>query len=100
IRGFHVTGVQTCALPISVGDLVGNERRIRDGIAAARDAGAQLSLFPELAVTGYPPEDLLLKEHFLRDARAVVDRLAGAVGEHVADRKSGVEGKRDARGGG
>jgi NAD+ synthase (glutamine-hydrolysing) len=33
-------------------------------------------LFPELAVTGYPPEDLLLKEHFLRDARAALDRIA------------------------
>ena len=36
----------------TVGDLAGNERKIRDGIAAAREAGAQLSLFPELAVTG------------------------------------------------
>jgi len=67
----------------TVGDLAGNERKIRDGIAAAREAGAQLSLFPELAVTGYPPEDLLLKEHFLRDARAVVDRLAADVDDHV-----------------
>ena len=33
-------------------------------------------LFPELAITGYPPEDLLLKEHFLRDARAAVERIA------------------------
>jgi len=60
----------------TVGDLAGNERKIRDGIAAAREAGAQLSLFPELAVTGYPPEDLLLKEHFLADARAAVERIA------------------------
>jgi NAD+ synthase (glutamine-hydrolysing) len=67
----------------TVGDLPGNEAKIRDGIAAAREAGAQLSLFPELAVTGYPPEDLLLKEHFLRDARAVVDRLAAEAGDHV-----------------
>jgi NAD+ synthase (glutamine-hydrolysing) len=67
-----------------VGDLAGNEAKIRDGIHAARAAGAQVSLFGELAVTGYPPEDLLLKEHFLRDARAVVDRLAAESGEHVA----------------
>jgi NAD+ synthase (glutamine-hydrolysing) len=61
---------------VTVGDLPGNEAKIREAIAAAREAGAQLSLFPELAVTGYPPEDLLLKEHFLRDARAVVERIA------------------------
>ena len=38
--------------------------------------GAELVLFPELAITGYPPEDLLLKEHFLADARAALDRIA------------------------
>ncbi|UGS36341.1 NAD+ synthase [Capillimicrobium parvum] len=68
----------------TVGDLEGNERKVRDGIAAACAAGAQLSLFAELVITGYPPEDLLLKEHFLRDARAAIDRLAAESGEHVA----------------
>jgi NAD+ synthase (glutamine-hydrolysing) len=58
-----------------VGDIAGNELRIREGIAAAREGGARLVLFPELAVSGYPPEDLLLKEHFLGDVRAAVDRL-------------------------
>jgi NAD+ synthase (glutamine-hydrolysing) len=60
----------------TVGDIAGNEAKIRRDLARAREAGAQLVLFPELAVTGYPPEDLLLKEHFLRDARAAVDRIA------------------------
>jgi NAD+ synthase (glutamine-hydrolysing) len=60
-----------------VGDIAGNEARIARQIAAARDAGAQLVLFPELALTGYPPEDLLLKEHFLADAAAALQRLAG-----------------------
>ena len=59
-----------------VGDVDGNEARIADGIAAAREAGAQLVCFPELALTGYPPEDLLLKEHFHGDARAALHRLA------------------------
>jgi NAD+ synthase (glutamine-hydrolysing) len=59
-----------------VGDIPGNEQRIRDDLRRARAAGAQIVLFPELAVTGYPPEDLLLKEHFLADARAAVDRIA------------------------
>jgi NAD+ synthase (glutamine-hydrolysing) len=59
-----------------VGDIDGNERRIVELLGAAREAGAALVLFPELAVTGYPPEDLLLKEHFLADTRAAVDRIA------------------------
>jgi NAD+ synthase (glutamine-hydrolysing) len=59
-----------------LGDIAGNEARIAGQIAAARDAGAQLVCFPELALTGYPPEDLLLKEHFLADARAALERLA------------------------
>jgi len=60
----------------TVGDIAGNEEKIAGQIAAARDAGAQLVCFPELALTGYPPEDLLLKEHFLADARAALERLA------------------------
>jgi NAD+ synthase (glutamine-hydrolysing) len=67
-----------------VGDIAGNERAIRDAIDQARAAGAQLVLFPELALTGYPPEDLLLKEHFLRDARAALDRIAAATEGIVA----------------
>jgi NAD+ synthase (glutamine-hydrolysing) len=59
-----------------VGDIAGNEARIAGAIVAARDAGAQLVCFPELALTGYPPEDLLLKEHFLADTRAALERLA------------------------
>ncbi|HZQ15630.1 MAG TPA: NAD+ synthase [Gaiellaceae bacterium] len=61
-----------------VGDLDGNTRRILDGLAEARDAGADLVLFPELAVTGYPPEDLLLRAGFVRAARARVEELARA----------------------
>jgi len=67
-----------------VGDIAGNERAILDAIHQARAAGAQLVLFPELALTGYPPEDLLLKEHFLRDARAALDRVAAATTDIVA----------------
>jgi len=67
-----------------VGDIAGNERAIVGAIGRARDAGAQLVLFPELALTGYPPEDLLLKEHFLRDARAALDRVAAATEGIVA----------------
>jgi len=67
----------------TVGDIAGNEARALDALARAREAGAQLLVLPELYVTGYPPEDLLLKEHFLRDARAAVERLAAATGDLV-----------------
>ena len=60
----------------TVGDLAGNERLIVEGLDRARDAGARLVLFPECAVSGYPAEDLLLKDHFLADCRATVDRIA------------------------
>jgi NAD+ synthase (glutamine-hydrolysing) len=68
--------VALAQIDATVGDISGNEARIAEQIAAARDAGAQLVLFPELALTGYPPEDLLLKEHFLADAAAALHRLA------------------------
>jgi NAD+ synthase (glutamine-hydrolysing) len=65
-----------CQINATVGDLAGNSRRISEGISEAREAGAELVLFPELSLTGYPPEDLLLKEHFLADTRAELERLA------------------------
>jgi NAD+ synthase (glutamine-hydrolysing) len=59
-----------------VGDLDGNRERILARLGEARDVGADLALFPELAVTGYPPEDLLLRPGFLRAARASLDAIA------------------------
>ena len=53
-----------------VGDLDGNRARILDSMGEARAAGADLVVFPELATTGYPPEDLLLRPGFVRAARA------------------------------
>ena len=50
-----------------VGDLAGNARMIGDRIAEARDKGVDIVCFPELALTGYPPEDLVLKPSFVRD---------------------------------
>src|SRR5579864_1755644 len=61
-----------------VGDLDGNSRHILGRIEEARGAGADLVLFPELAVTGYPPEDLLLRPAFIRAARRSVEALAAA----------------------
>ena len=59
-----------------VGDLEGNAAKLREYIARARDQGAEIVLFPELAVTGYPPEDLLLKEHFLRASEQALQSVA------------------------
>jgi NAD+ synthase (glutamine-hydrolysing) len=60
----------------TVGDLDGNRARIVGRIAEAREANADLVLFPELAVTGYPPEDLLFRPEFLRQARRSLDAIA------------------------
>ncbi|HEY2282464.1 MAG TPA: NAD+ synthase [Solirubrobacteraceae bacterium] len=65
-----------CQINATVGDIAGNAQRILDGLSSARAAGAELVLFGELALTGYPPEDLLLREHFLTDARAALEDLA------------------------
>jgi len=54
----------------TVGDLGGNAAKIADSIRRAEDLGADLVVFPELALSGYPPEDLLLKPHFTRANRA------------------------------
>jgi NAD+ synthase (glutamine-hydrolysing) len=60
----------------TVGDVDGNRERIVSWLGDAREVGADLVLFPELAVTGYPPEDLLLKPGFLRAARKSLDAIA------------------------
>src|SRR2546423_10501780 len=60
----------------TVGDIGGNSRKIKEWIGLARDEGAQLVVFPELALTGYPPEDLLLKTHFVDSAGAALEELA------------------------
>ncbi|MFI4991706.1 MAG: NAD+ synthase [Solirubrobacterales bacterium] len=65
-----------CQMNATVGDIAGNAERIRAGRAAALEAGAEIVLFPELALTGYPPEDLLLREHFLADTAAALRELA------------------------
>jgi NAD+ synthase (glutamine-hydrolysing) len=61
-----------------VGDLDGNRTLILARLDEARAAGADLVLFPELAVTSYPPEDLLLRPAFVRAARRSLDEIAAA----------------------
>ncbi|HSF86320.1 MAG TPA: NAD+ synthase [Acidimicrobiia bacterium] len=65
----------------TVGDLQGNVRLILDVMAWAEAERADVLLLPELAVTGYPPEDLLLREQFVADNVAAVEKLAAASGE-------------------
>ncbi|RXR01444.1 NAD+ synthase [Pseudoxanthomonas composti] len=60
-----------------VGDVAGNTRRIAEGIVHARDVlKADLVLFPELAISGYPPEDLLMRPSFLADCQAALEAVA------------------------
>ena len=60
----------------TVGDLAGNEARIRAAYARGVAAGVTLVVFPELTITGYPPRDLLLKRSFVAENLAVLERLA------------------------
>ncbi|MFQ5576045.1 MAG: NAD+ synthase, partial [Anaerolineae bacterium] len=59
----------------TVGDLQPNHDKIVAGLSRARQAGAQIILFPELAICGYPPEDLLLKPSFINANRQYLDKL-------------------------
>jgi NAD+ synthase (glutamine-hydrolysing) len=68
----------------TVGDVDGNGAKIRDFLSRARGEGAQLALFPELAVNGYPPEDLLLKTHFLAAGMEVLAEIAEEAVDIVA----------------
>jgi len=60
----------------TVGDLAGNARRICDIYNEALRAEVDLLAFPELAICGYPPEDLLFKKHFLKDNRLALEKIA------------------------
>jgi NAD+ synthase (glutamine-hydrolysing) len=67
-----------------VGDLSGNVERVLAALAAAEQAGADVCIVPELAITGYPPEDLLLKPGFVADNLAALEKVAAATGQCAA----------------
>ena len=67
-----------------VGDLEGNRDRVLRRLEEAKEAGADLVLFPELVVTGYPPEDLLLRPSFVRAAEGTLGEIARATRGIVA----------------
>ena len=67
-----------------VGDLLGNEAKILADYAKAEAAGCHVVVYPELTITGYPPEDLLLKKAFVRDNELAVERIASRTKECAA----------------
>jgi NAD+ synthase (glutamine-hydrolysing) len=70
-----------CQIDAVVGDVDGNTERIARAMREAADAGARIAVFPELAISGYPPEDLLLRERFLQDCRDAIGDLAAEAPE-------------------
>ena len=72
----HRLRVALAQINTTVGDLDGNCARILEAARDAAEAGADLVAFPELAVTGYPPEDLLVRGPFIEDAQRALERLA------------------------
>ncbi len=73
-----------CQLNQTVGDLEGNAQRVLEMYGRAEEADCDVAVFPELAITGYPPEDLVLKPGFVRDNREVLDKVAAATGRCAA----------------
>ena len=63
----------------TVGDLAGNANLIRTNVQTAREAGAQIVLFPEMTITGYPVEDLALRESFRKASHRAINELAATL---------------------
>ena len=76
--------VAACQVNVVVGDLDGNVDCILAALEKAEAAGADVAVFPELAVTGYPPEDLLLKPGFVEDNLEALHKLAARTGRCAA----------------
>ena len=67
----------------TVGDLIGNAALIKDGVAAAAAQGAQIAIFPEMVLTGYPVEDLALRPSFQQASRAALAQLATEINPSI-----------------
>src|SRR5439155_16921827 len=76
--------VAAAELNVVVGDLEGNAARVLADYDEADAAGADLVVFPELTVTGYPPEDLLLRPAFVARANETLEKIAARTGRCVA----------------
>jgi len=68
----------------TVGDLEGNSNKILSCVKEAGSRAVNLIVFPELSITGYPPEDLLLKPHFIKENLMCLDKISGEIGDIVA----------------
>ena len=77
-RPTHSLRLALAQLNFTVGDIDGNTKKIIENISIAKEHGADLVVFPELAVTGYPPEDLLLKPGFVQDNLTAIEKVASA----------------------
>jgi NAD+ synthase (glutamine-hydrolysing) len=84
LTGMGRLRVAACQVNTKVGDLDGNADCILAALEQAEEAGADVALFPELAITGYPPEDLLLKPGFVEDNLEVLQRIAARTGRCAA----------------
>jgi len=71
----HRLRVGMAQLNATVGDFGGNTKKILDAISEARPLGVDLLTFPELAICGYPPEDLLFKRSFIDENRRYLDKV-------------------------
>ena len=76
--------VALCQLDVVVGDLDGNVARVLAALAEAEGAGADLAVFPELVITGYPPEDLLVNPSFVEGNLRALERVAERSGSCAA----------------
>jgi NAD+ synthase (glutamine-hydrolysing) len=77
----NILRVALAQINSTVGAFESNTNLILDYLERARQAGADLVAFPELAIAGYPPEDLLMKPHFVRENRRALDRIMAAAGD-------------------
>ena len=77
----HTIRVGMAQINLTVGDLSGNARKIIQFIDEAKSLGVDLLTFPELAITGYPPEDLLLKPQFIKQNQESLSKIV----EHTSD---------------
>ena len=76
--------IAACQLNLNVGDLFGNKEKILSAYTNAQDKGSDIAVFTELAVSGYPPEDLLLKRGFVQDTQEMLKEIASHTSDCVA----------------
>src|SRR6185369_15676970 len=92
--------IALCQIDPTVGDLDGNVAAILSASRRAQQEGAQLAVFPELAIVGYPPRDLLDRDDFVTQQLAARDRLARELPRELAvvvgfvDRRASGVGRR------